>query len=424
MPTDAQAEKPAEPGTPDPKKPDGDKPAEPEKKPLDPAKKRRNWLIGGAVSLVLVIGVFAWWWQSRKYENTDDAQIDGHLNPIAARVAGTIVAVHVEDNVYVESGAHLVDLDTRDFAVAQAQTRGLYDQGLAQLQGEQPNLPITLTSNSADTSSAEAEVTNANAVLASAEHDYAGSAAQLRQAEANNVKAQSDRDRYKQLIDRQEVAQADYDQYDATAKAQAAVVAAQKEAVASAARMVDQRRAQLTEKQFKMNQTTLNAPRQILISHANIQAKIANLQSIKAQMQQDQLNIGYCEVVAPVAGLITERSAELGARISIGQQLMMLVQTDDLWVTANFKETQLRKMRVGQRVTIAVDTLDKTLEGYIESMPAATGDRSSALPPENATGNFVKVVQRLPVRIRFRPNQDGLKALRPGMSVEPTVHFE
>jgi membrane fusion protein (multidrug efflux system) len=421
MPTDTETEKPAE-----PQKPAAEKPAalEPPPQPLDPAKKRRNWLIGGAVALLLVIGVFVWWWESRKYESTDDAQIDGHLSPIASRVAGTIVAVHVEDNVYVEAGAPLVDLDPRDYEVAQAQTRALYDQALAQLQGEQPNLPITVTSNTADSSSAQAEVANASAVVASAEHDYASAEAQLRQAEANNVKAQSDRNRYKQLIDKKEVAQVEYDQYDAAAKAQTALVASQREVVASAGKMVDQRRAQLTEKRFKMDQTTENAPRQILISHANIQARIANLQSIKAQIEQNRLNIDYCHVTAPVSGLISQRSAELGARISVGQQLMMLVQTGDLWVTANFKETQLRKMRSGQRVTITVDTLDKTFEGYIDSMPAATGDRTSALPAENATGNYVKVVQRLPVRIRFRPNQDGLNVLRPGMSVEPKVHFE
>jgi membrane fusion protein (multidrug efflux system) len=259
--------------------------------------------------------------------------------------------------------------------------------------------------------------------MAGAEHDYASALSQLAQTEANNAKAQTDLRRYKQLLDKQEVAQSEFDQYDATAKAQAAAVEAQRETVQAAAKTVEQRRAQMTEQQFKLDQTRQNAPRQILIRNANIQARVANLESIKAQMVQDRLNIGYAHIVAPESGLISQRSAEIGAHITAGQQLMMLVEIGDLWVTANFKETQLRKMRAGQRVTIKVDALDKTFEGSVESMPAASGDRTSALPPENATGNYVKIVQRLPVRIRFKPNQDGLQDLRPGMSVEPEVHF-
>jgi membrane fusion protein (multidrug efflux system) len=329
----------------------------------------------------------------------------------------------VEDDTFVAAGQALVDLDTSDYEVSLAQTRAQYNQAEAQLRGQQPNLPITVTSNSASTSTSEDEVLDAEAAVAGAEHDYATAVAQLRQAEANNAKAQSDLRRYKQLIDKGEVAQSDYDQYYATAQADAAIVAAQQESVASAAKTIDSKRAQLKQKQASLQQTLENAPRQVQIQNANIQSAFSNMEAIRAQMRQDQLNIGYCHIVAPVAGLVSQRSAEVGARISIGQQLMMLVETNDLWVTANFKETQLRRMRPGLRATIKVDALDKTFEGYIESMPAATGDRTSALPPENATGNYVKIVQRLPTRIRFRPNQDGLNALRPGMSVEPTVHF-
>jgi len=148
------------------------------------------------------------------------------------------------------------------------------------------------------------------------------------------------------------------------------------------------------------------------------------MESSEAQVRQDKVNLSYCHIVAPVSGLISQRSAEVGSRISIGQQLMMVIQTNDLWVTANFKETQLRRIKTGQRVSIKVDALDKTLEGYVESLPASTGDRTSALPPENATGNYVKIVQRLPLRIRFKTNQDGFDELRPGMSVEPKIWFK
>jgi membrane fusion protein (multidrug efflux system) len=388
------------------------------------AMRPRGFIIGGILLVIVIAGVVALWLHGQTYESTDDAQIDGHLNPVSARIAGTIKAVYVEDNQYVEAGKPLLDLDTTDYDVTAAQTKAQFEQAEAQLGGERPNLPITQTTNNTDTATSKAELTNADAALSAAQHDYSSAMSQLAQAEANNAKAQSDLVRYKQLIDKHEVAQSEYDQYDAAAKAQAASVEAQKESVASSAKTVEQRQAQLSEQRFRLQQTIQNGPRQVLIQSANIKAREANLDGIKAQMMQDQLNISYCHIVAPVSGLVSQRSAEVGARISAGQQLMMLVQTSDIWVTANFKETQLKKMRPGQRVSLKVDALDKTFEGFVESMPAATGDRSSALPPENATGNYVKIVQRLGVRIRFKPNQDGMKDLRPGMSVEPTVHFD
>jgi membrane fusion protein (multidrug efflux system) len=394
-----------------------------EKQPV--AKKSHLGLIAGVlVLLVLAGGAFSLYSESLKYESTDDAQIDGHLNPISTRVAGTIKAVHVEDNQHVEAGAPLFDLDTRDFEVSLAQTKAQYAQALAQLRGEQPNLPITVTSNLTDAATARAQLINADAGVAAAEHDYAAALQQLAQAEANNAKAQSDLRRYRQLLDKQEVAQSEYDQYESAAKAQAAMVAAQKETVASQAKIIEQRKAQVSEKQYSLDQTLTNGPRQVLIRNASIEARAAGLESIKAQIAQDELNIEYCHVVAPVAGLVSQRSAEVGSRVSTGQQLMMLVQTGDIWVTANFKETQLKKMRKGQHASVAIDALDKTFDGYVESMPAATGDRTSALPPENATGNYVKVVQRLPVRIRLKAGQPGLSDLRSGMSAEPKVYLQ
>jgi len=389
------------------------------------ARKGRLGLIVGVLALLLMAGgVFSIYSESLKYESTDDAQIDGHLNPISTRVAGTVKAVFVEDNQYVQAGAPLLDLDTRDFEVALAQTKAQYAQSLAQLRSEEPNLPITVTSNQTDAATARAQLINADAAVSASEHDYAAALQQLAQAEANNGKAQSDLRRYRQLLDKQEVAQSEYDQYESAAKAQAAMVAAQKETVASQAKTIEQRKAQVSEKEYSLDQTLTNGPRQVLIRNASIQAHAAGLESIKAQIAQDELNIEYCHVVAPVAGLVSQRSAELGARVSTGQQLMMLVQTGDIWVTANFKETQLKMMRKGQHVSVAIDALDKTFEGYVESMPAATGDRTSALPPENATGNYVKVVQRLPVRIRFRAGQAGLNELRSGMSAEPKVYLQ
>jgi membrane fusion protein (multidrug efflux system) len=281
-----------------------------------------------------------------------------------------------------------------------------------------------VTTNGTDVANAEADLANSEAAVAASEHDYASAISTLRQTEAQNAKAQSDLKRYTLLLQKQEVAQSEFDQYDSTAKAQAAAVGAQAESVASLAKAIDERRAQAAQKRATLEQTVKNAPQQVAIRNANIQARVAALKQNQAQIDQNELNLQYCHIVAPVSGIVTQRSAEIGGRIAIGQQLMMLVQTSGLWVTANFKETQLRRMRPGQRVTIHVDALDKTFEGYIQGMPAASGDRTSALPPENATGNYVKVVQRLPVRILFKKEQEGLQDLRPGMSVEPKVHFE
>jgi membrane fusion protein, multidrug efflux system len=392
--------------------------------PPDPAKKTRTLLLGGLILIVLAVAGFVWWSYTNTYESTDDAQVDGHLNPIASRIAGTVKAVYVEDNQFVKAGQPLVDLDTTDAEITLAQSQAQLDQSIGQLRGEQPNVPITITSNATDTATAKSEVANADASLASAQQEYQSDLAQLAQAEANNGKAQSDLLRYRQLIEKHEVAQSDYDQYDATAKAQAAAVASQKAMVASAEHTIEQRQAQLNEQRAKLRQTITNAPRQLLIKNANIQQRRGSMESSEAQVRQDKVNLSYCHIVAPVSGLISQRSAEVGSRISSGQQLMMVIQTNDLWVTANFKETQLRRIKTGQRVSIKVDALDKTLEGYVESLPASTGDRTSALPPENATGNYVKIVQRLPLRIRFKTNQDGFDELRPGMSVAPTIWFK
>ena len=392
--------------------------------PSAPEKKRPKLLIPLVILVMVAIGVGIWWLNARNYENTDDAQIDGHMNPISSRVAGTILAVHVEDNQHVKAGDPLVELDPKDYQVAAAQAQADYDQTRADATGERPNLPITVTGNMTDEATGRAQVTNAEAALAAAQHDYDNAVAKLKSSEATNARAQSDLQRYTELIHKQEVSQSDYDQFVATATAQSAAVDADKAAVQSAAKTIEQRSAQLEEQQSKLNQTLKNASRQVSIRQASIQSREAMAESSSAKLDQARLNLTYTHIVSPVDGIITQRSAEIGARIASGQQLMMVVQTDDLWVTANFKETQLKRMHNGQSVRIHVDALGKDFDGYIENMPAATGDRTSVLPPENATGNYVKVIQRLPVRIRFKPNQQGMDLLRPGMSVEPDVHLQ
>ena len=248
--------------------------------------------------------------------------------------------------------------------------------------------------------------------------------AKLKESQAVNDRSQADFARYQTLYDKQEVSHADYDQYKATAAAQTQTVASNQAAVASAQKTVEQRMAQLAQQRSKLKQTESSAPLQVAIREADIKGQQANTESAQAALAQSKLNLGYCQINAPVSGVITQRSAEVGARISKGQQLFMIVQTNDLWVTANFKETQLARINPGQHVRIHVDALHDNFDGTVESMPAVTGSRTSVLPPENATGNYVKVIQRLPVRIRFSNGQKDLDKLRPGMSVEPKVRLD
>ncbi len=396
---------------------------QPEKTQIDPAKRRRKMAIGGVIALVLVLGTVAWWIHSTTYETTDDAQADAHLNPVAARVQGTVSAVYVEDNQAVQAGQPLVDLDTRDVEVSLAQAQANYDQAVAQMHAEDPNTPITQTTNASDISSQRAEVVNAEAALSAAQSDYGTAIAKVRQAEAHNEKSKNDLVRYQQLLDKREIAQSDYDQYLANARSQQANLNAAVASADSSARTIDQRKAQLEQQQTKLEQTASNAPRQLEIRKADLASRKASVESSKAQLDQARLNVSYCHVISPVSGIVMQRSAELGQRIAAGAQLLIVAQVDAPWITANFKETQLRKMHVGQRVTVKIDALNRSFTGEVESLSAATGDRASVLPAENATGNYVKVIQRLPVRIRLDPRQDGIEKVRPGMSVEPTVHF-
>ena len=392
--------------------------------PPGEAKKRKvsPFILIGIVA-VLAVGGILYYLYTQTYQDTDDAQVDGHLNPIASRVDGTVTAVHVDDNYTVKAGDPLVDLDPADTKVSLAQARAQYDQAAAQLSASHPNVPITRTSNASDVTSSQADVANADAALAQAQHDYDSSVSKLKQAQATSDRNQADFARYQVLYDKKEVSKADYDQYRSTAEAQASAVAAAQSDVSSSQKVIDQRRAQLLSQQAKLRQTQQNGPLQLQIREADIKTSAANAEASQAALDQANLNLTYTHITAPINGVVTQRSAELGARVSTGQQLMMIVQIDDLWVTANFKETQLARMHPGLKARIHVDALKEDFDGTVESMPAATGSATSVLPPENATGNFVKIVQRLPVRIRFNKGQKDLDKLRPGMSVEPKVEL-
>ncbi|HLJ50279.1 MAG TPA: HlyD family secretion protein [Bryobacteraceae bacterium] len=383
----------------------------------------RAFTIFFIVLLLVAAGAFLFWMHTRQFESTDDAFIEMHLDPVTPRIDGTIVKVYVENNLYVHAGDPLVDLDPRDYQVALDQALASLSQARSQVTAQQPNIPITQVENTANISSAEASVASARAALGSAEHDRDSAAARLAEAEANSARAQADLARYKILIAAEEVSQQEYDQVEAAAKAQAANVAGSRAAVESAARVVDQRRAQIQEASSRVEQYQQNATQQIAIRRAAVRTQEANSQSAAAQVEQARLKLGYTKLVAPVDGIVMKRSAEVGAHVSAGQQLFTIAQTGDLWVTANFKETQLNELKAGQTARIHVDALRRDFDGYVEDIGGGTGAVSSVLPPENATGNYVKVVQRIPVRLRLRPNQTDLDRLRAGMSVEPEVRI-
>jgi len=383
--------------------------------------RRRSFLIFFLVLAVLAAGGLMYWLHVRQFEDTDDAFVEMHLNPVTPRVDGVITKVYVENNQIVHAGDPLVDLDPRDFQVALDQTEAALAQARSQVTAQQPNIPITQVENLTNIESAEANTANTRAALEAARHDRDSAAARLAEAEANNIRAQADLSRYKILIAHEEVSQQEYDQIAATAAAQAANVSASRAALASAGRIIDQRRAQVEEAESRTRQYQQTAKQQVAIRQAAVRSEEANSKSAIAQVEQARLRLSYTKIVAPVSGIVMKRSAEVGARVAAGQQLLMIAQSGDVWVTANFKETQLTGVRPGQPVRLHVDALRRDFDGYVENIGAGTGAISSVLPPENATGNFVKVVQRIPVRLRFKSGQQGLELLRAGMSVEPRV---
>ena len=370
------------------------------------AKDGKRLLIVAGVAVV-AIAALLWWLHARKFEDTDDAQVDGYISAVSSRVPGTVVSVLVQDNQTVKPGDALVELDPTDLEVAAAQARAAVAQAEAAVAAEQPNVSITETSNRTAVQTAQDEVTNARADLEAAQRE-------LDQAEANNRFAQQQKQRAAQLLATNTVPQQELDQRSAAADVSRAGVEA-------ARKRVEQRVAKVQQAQSRFGEARANAPRQLVAREAGVSVRQANLELAQAQLRQAQLNLGYAKVTAPVAGIIGKRSVNVGDRVQPGQQLMSLTQNGELWVTANFRETQVERMKPGQAVRVHVDALDRDYDGSVESFSGATGSRFSLLPPENATGNYVKVVQRLPVRIGLKPGQPDMERLRPGMSAEPKV---
>jgi membrane fusion protein, multidrug efflux system len=374
-----------------------------------------------AVVILAVAAVFAYRYFS-SYEDTDDAQVDGHLMPISARVSGYVTNVYVDDNQFVKAGDVLVQIDPKDYQVALDQAQADLADAQAQAQAQNINVPITTQTTSSQVSSAEANVEDAQAGITAAQQQSDAAQAQLAQAQANNVKAQNDLGRYQQLVAKQEISQQQYDQAVANAKANEAAVASAQASAAAAAQGITQAKAKLAQTQADLR-SAQTAPNQVATTRAHALSAAAVVQQKEAALEQARLNLEYTKIMAPVDGVVS-KSVEVGMNVQPGQQLLSIVPLNDVWVTANFKETQLKYMKPGQPAEIKVDANGRVYRGHVDSIAGSSGARTSLLPPENATGNYVKVVQRIPVKIVLDPNQNSDHYLRLGMSVEPKVFLK
>lgn len=378
----------------------------------------RMAIIIGTVALLVVL-VLVWRYLS-SYESTDDAQIDGHLTSISARVSGHVQKLLVQDNQFVNAGTPLLEIDSKDYQVAVERARASYADAVAGAKGAQVNIPITSINTGGQMSTAEADVQGARAGIAVARQQFDAARAQVAQAEANDVKAQTDLQRYQQLVEKQEISRQQFDQALAVAKASDANVQAAHASASAAEHQVTMAQSKLAQAQANLR-TANTGPQQVAVSRARAEAAQAMVDRSKAELDHAELELSYTTVAAPFSGVVSNRTVELGQNVQAGQEMMRIVSVDDIWVTANFKETQLKAMRPGQLVTISVDAYDREFKGHVESIAGASGARFSLLPPENATGNYVKVVQRIPVKIMFDAGETKEHILRPGMSVVPKV---
>jgi membrane fusion protein (multidrug efflux system) len=383
-------------------------------------KRRRNIVILIVVLVVLVGGLFLWRYFST-YESTDDAQADVHLYPVSARISGYVVKVNVQDNQWVQKGTVLVEIDPKDYEVAVAQARANLASAQATAQSLNITVPITSVNTSSQLRFTASDIENADAGVIAAERQLTAAHAQLEQAEANDVRAQDDLHRYKLLVDKREVAEQVYDQALATAKSSTAAVAAVRANESAAQQFVQQARSRLVQAHAN-HQSAETGPQQVSSTRARVRAAIADVEQRRALLEQAELNLQYTKIVAPVTGEVN-KTVVVGLNAQPGQQLLTVVPLDEVWVTANFKETQLKYMRVGQKTEIHVDSTGRTLKGHVDSIAGATGPLFSLLPPENATGNYVKIVQRIPVKIVLEQGENRDRQLRPGMNVVPDVYL-
>jgi membrane fusion protein, multidrug efflux system len=410
---------------------------EPEKRPANPRRKRTIRFIVLAFLVVALIAAIPIYTYYSVRESTDDAQVDGHIVPISPRISGTIIAVLVADNQPVKAGQELVRLDPADYQVAFEQAQAQLANGEASVAESTANVPLTTINTRGQVRTSVTQVNQYVAGVSAAQQAVNAARARLNAAnaalagrQANYVKVQRDLARMKSLVEKDEISKQDYDAAVAAAEASEADVNSAKADIVEAQHNLDQAMAEVDQARARLATANVQrrlseqvSPKQLAVSEARYKAALAQVKQGQANLDQAKLNLGYTVIRAPLDGVISRKNAEPGMRVSPGQQITALVPLDDVWVTANFKETQLKKMRVGQHVEIEVDTYgsSRKYNGHIDSIAPASGAKFSLLPPENATGNYVKVVQRVPVKIVLEPGENRDHRLLPGMSVTPTV---
>jgi membrane fusion protein (multidrug efflux system) len=371
--------------------------------------------------LALATAGTAYYVRSLQYQDTDDAQVDGNMSNVSPRVAGNVSSVNVVENQAVHEGDLLAEIDPADLQIAVAQAKAQVDGAQARLDSEDPTVPILLSSNESALLSAQSDVSGAQASLSAARKDVEQITAQLAQAVANDRTAQLEKDRSEKLVAQGAVSQSDFDTRSNAAAASAANVGALQQALAAAKDRVAEKQSQIATLASHLGEIKSNSPRQVATRRASVVMRQAELDLARAQLAQAERNLGYARILAPVTGVVAKKSLAVGDHVAPGQQVIAVAQTDGLYVTANYRETQLGHVQAGQPASVHVDALETDFHGAVESLGGATGSRLSVLPPENATGNYVKVVQRIPVRIRLDPGQPGLDKLRIGMSVESRI---
>ncbi|SDF27944.1 HlyD family secretion protein [Terriglobus roseus] len=395
--------------------------AAPDPSETAPAKARRKFIIIVVVLLlVLVAGFF--YWRSTLTEDTDDAQVDGDLYQVSARVSGQVIKVNVTDNQEIKQGDVIAEIDPRDYQVALEQAEAQLANAKASYLQANSNVPIVNVQTRTQVATSGSDVATAEASVAQAQKNVAAAQARVDQAKANALKAQLDVDRYKPLVEKDVISKQQFDQAVAQAAATSGALLEAQQNVTAQQAAVAQTVSKLNSARSDAAQARENGPKQVVVQKARAEAANADIMTAQAKVDQAKLNLSYCHIVAPIGGIINKKNVSVGQNISPGQNMLTIIPLDNLWITANFKETQLQHMKVGQEVTVKVDALGgRKYKGRVTQVGGATGSRLSLFPPENATGNYVKVVQRIPVRIDLEKGENDDHLLRPGYSVVPDV---
>src|SRR5580700_6680726 len=378
----------------------------------------KRWIFLAAFVVLAVGGAFLWHYLSG-FESTDDAQVDVHLYPVSARVSGYIQKVNVDDNQWVDEGSSLVEIDPKDYEVALAKAEATLGTSEAAAKSSNIDVPVSSVDTSSQLKFTSSDITNAEAAIQAAERQAAAAHARVVEAQAENVKAQDDVTRYRLLLAKQEIAKQVYDHAYAAAATDVAAIAAAEADEAAALQAVQQAQSRLIEAEAHYEDAKAG-PQRVASTRAKALSAEADVHQRAAALEQAQLNLGYTKIPAPVTGEVTKKVV-VGLNVDPGEQLLTVVPLDQVWITANFKETQLKHMRVGQKAKIDLDSNGRTYHGHVDSIAGATGPTFSLLPPENATGNYVKIVQRIPVKIVLDAGENSNRELRPGMNVVPNV---